>query len=160
MKTKKQFNLYTFTIGKCCSTEADSIEQAISNFNQRLNLDPNGYHHPNMKYNFDFNDITKTEEVVNIIKDKYGSHNHCHTTVHHYEQIVRPRVEATATSEPIPLKCIEIDETSYNALDEADRDIIYCYDWETARNEAKRDIKLIDRKYVADILSEHAEKFE
>ena len=101
-----------------------------------------------------------SREFGNFIKDMYGSHNLCQTTVHHYEQIVRPRVEATATSEPIPLKCIEIDETSYNALDEADRDIIYCYDWETARNEAKRDIKLIDRKYVADILSEHAEKFE
>ena len=64
MKTKKQFNLYTFTIGKFCSTEADSVEQAISNFNQRLNLDPNGYHHPNMKYNFDPIRII-TEQKIN-----------------------------------------------------------------------------------------------
>ena len=64
MKTKKQFNLYTFTIGKFCSTETDSIEQAISNFNQRLNLDHNGYHHPNMKYNFDPIRII-TEQKIN-----------------------------------------------------------------------------------------------
>ena len=50
--------------------------------------------------------------------------------------------------------------TTYDALDAADRNIVYCFDWEIDRNEAKRDIKLIDRRYVADILSEHSEKLE
>jgi hypothetical protein len=48
----KQFNLYKFDVGNFCSTQTDSLEQAISNFNRRLNLDPNGYYHPNMVYNF------------------------------------------------------------------------------------------------------------
>ena len=99
-----------------------------------------------------------SREFGNFIKDKYGTLNDAQTTVHHYEQIVRARVEATGTTEAIPEKTIEVDETSYDALDVADRKIIYCYDWEVDRNEAKRDIKLIDRKYVADILSEHSEK--
>ena len=99
-----------------------------------------------------------SREFGNFIKDKYGTLNDAQTTVHHYEQIVRARVEATGTTEAIPEKTIEVDETSYDALDAADRKIIYCYDWEVDRNEAKRDIKLIDRKYVADILSEHSEK--
>lgn len=99
-----------------------------------------------------------SREFGNFIKDKYGTLNDAQTTVHHYEQIIRTRVEATGTTEAIPEKTIEVDETSYDALDAADRKIIYCYDWEVDRNEAKRDIKLIDRKYVADILSEHSEK--
>ena len=99
-----------------------------------------------------------SREFGNFIKDKYGTLNDAQTTEHHYEQIVRARVEATGTTDAIPEKTIEVDETSYDALDVADRKIIYCYDWEVDRNEAKRDIKLIDRKYVADILSEHSEK--
>ena len=99
-----------------------------------------------------------SREFGSYIKDKYGTLSHCQNTVHHYEQIVRARVEATGTSEALSEKVIEIDETSYDALDAADRKIIYCYDWEITRNDNKRDIKLIDRKYVADILSEHSEK--
>ena len=99
-----------------------------------------------------------SREFGNFIKDKYGTLNDAQTRVHHYEQIIRSRVEATGTTDAIPEKTIEVDETSYDALDAADRKIIYCYDWEVDRNEAKRDIKLIDRKYVADILSEHSEK--
>jgi len=101
-----------------------------------------------------------SREFGNYIIDKYGSLNYAQNNVHHYEQIIRTRVEATGVSEPIPEKKIEVDVTSYNALDAADRNIVYHYDWEVTKNEAKRDIKLIDRKYVADILSEHAEKLE
>jgi len=51
-KKLKQFNLYKFDVGNFCSTQTETIEQAISNFNRRLNLDLNGYYHPNMIYNF------------------------------------------------------------------------------------------------------------
>ena len=99
-----------------------------------------------------------SREFGNYVKNKYGSLNTAKNTIHHYEQIVRTRTEATGTSEAIPEATIEVDETTYDALDVNDRKIVYCYDWEVDRNEAKRDIKLIDRKYVQDILSEHAEK--
>ena len=99
-----------------------------------------------------------TRDLVNFIKDKYGTINDAKNTVHHYEQIVRTRVEATGTTDAIPVAKIEIDVTTYNALAAADKDIVYCYNWETDVNEAKRDIKLIDALYVGDIMSEHAEK--
>ena len=99
-----------------------------------------------------------TRDLVNFIKDKYGTINAAKDTIHHYEQIVRARVEATGTTDAIPVAKIEVDETTYNALAAADRDIIYSYNWELDRNESKRDIKLIDAMYVGDILSEHAEK--
>jgi hypothetical protein len=52
MTKTKQFNLYTFNVGKFCYTETETLNQAISNFNQRVNLDPNGLDHPNMNYSF------------------------------------------------------------------------------------------------------------
>ena len=117
---------------------------------------------------FLINDITDpiydwplgTREFGAFIKNKYGTLATATSTIHHYEQILRTRVEATGTTDAIPEARIEIDLTTYNTLADAARNIKYCYDWEIDRNEAKRDIKLIDRLYVADILSEHAEKLE
>ena len=63
MTKLKQFNLYTFDVGKFCYTETETINQAISNFNKRLNLDSNGYNHPNMNYNFDPIRIITHQEI-------------------------------------------------------------------------------------------------
>ena len=101
-----------------------------------------------------------SREFGNYVKNKYGSLATAKNTIHHYEEIVRTRTEATGTTDPIPEATIEVDVTTYNALDSAVRNIVYCYNWEVNRNDAKRDIKLIDRRYVADILSEHSEKLE
>ena len=101
-----------------------------------------------------------SREFGNYVKNKYGTLSSAKNTIHHYEQIVRTRTEATGTTEAIPEATIEVDVTTYDALDGLSRNIVYCFDWEIDRNEAKRDIKLIDRRYVADILSEHAEKLE
>ena len=123
----------------------------------------------NVKYTwliFLINDMTdpifdwplNSREFGAYIKNKYGTQATAKGGVYHYEKIVRTRTEATGVSEAIPEATIEVDETTYDALDVNDRKIVYCYDWEVDRNEAKRDIKLIVRKYVQDILSEHAEK--
>ena len=101
-----------------------------------------------------------TRELGAYVKNKYGSLATAKSSIHQYEQILRTRVEATGTTDAIPEARIIIDETTYDTLDTDVRNIKYCYDWEVDRNEAKRDIKLIDRLYVADILSEHAEKLE
>tara|TARA_B100000470_G_scaffold219130_1_gene205505 strand:+ start:988 stop:1563 length:576 start_codon:yes stop_codon:yes gene_type:complete len=101
-----------------------------------------------------------SREFGNYIKNKYGSLNTAKNTIHHYEQIVRSRIEATSTDEAIPEATIEVDITTYTSLDTEVRNIQYCYQWEVNRNDAKRDIKLIDRRYVTDILSEHSEKLE
>ena len=101
-----------------------------------------------------------TREFGAYVKNKYGSLATAKNTIHQYEKILRTRVEATGTTDAIPEARIIIDETTYDTLDTDVKNIKYCYDWEIDRNEAKRDIKLIDRLYVADILSEHAEKLE
>ena len=123
----------------------------------------------NVKYTwliFLINDITDpiydwplaTREFGAYVKNKYGSLATAKNSIHQYEQILRTRVEATGTTEAISEARIIIDETTYDTLAVGARNIKYCYDWEVDRNEAKRDIKLIDRNFVADILTEHAEK--
>ena len=101
-----------------------------------------------------------SREFGAYVKNKYGTLTAAKNGIHHYEKIVRTRTEATGTSEPIPEATLEVDVTTYNDLDAVDRNIVYCYDWEIIRNDAKRDIKLIDRRYVSDILSEHSEKLD
>ena len=101
-----------------------------------------------------------TREFGAYVKNKYGSLAIAKNSIHQYEKILRTRVEATGTTDPIEEARIIIDETTYDTLDTDVRNIKYCYDWEVDRNEAKRDIKLISRNFVADILTEHAEKLE
>ena len=123
----------------------------------------------NVKYTwliFLINDITDpiydwplgTREFGAYVKNKYGSLATAKNSIHQYEQILRTRVEATGTTDPIEEARIIIDETTYDTLAVDARNIKYCYDWEVDRNEAKRDIKLIGRNFAADILTEHAEK--
>ena len=117
---------------------------------------------------FLINDITDpiydwplgTREFGAYVKNKYGSLATAKNSIHQYEQILRTRVEATGTTDSIEEARIIIDETTYDTLSVDARNIKYCYDWEVDRNEAKRDIKLIGRNFVADILTEHAEKLE
>ena len=101
-----------------------------------------------------------SREFGNYVKHKYGSLQIAKNTIHHYEKIVRTRTEATGTTDAIPEAKIEVDVTTYNALDDEVRNVVYYYNWEVDRNDSKREIKLIDRRYVADILSEHSEKLE
>jgi hypothetical protein len=49
----KQYNLYTFEKAKFIYTKTESIEQAIKNFKERIDIDHNGYYHPNMDYLFE-----------------------------------------------------------------------------------------------------------
>ncbi len=97
-------------------------------------------------------------EFGSYIKDKYGTLAAAKNTVHHYEQTVRERVEATSTADPVLKATIEVDKTTYDNLAVGSRKIISYYDWEVERNEDKREIKLIDPRYASDILSEQAEK--
>ena len=101
-----------------------------------------------------------SREFVTFIQSKYGSITFAKNNIHHYEQIIRDRVEATGIAEAIPQAKIEVDLTTYNALGSGEKEVVYSYNYEVARNEAKRDIKLISADYVSSIFSEHVGKFE
>ena len=99
-----------------------------------------------------------TREFTTYIVSKYGSISNAAQSIHHYERILRQRVESTSSREAIPAYKIECDLTTYKTLGVDERNIVYNYTWEVDHNESKRDIKLIDRKNVSQILSEHTDK--
>lgn len=84
-----------------------------------------------------------TENLIATIQTKYGSNavdglTFARTTVHHYEDNF---------GNPIDL-------TTYNALPDTQRTTIHIYDWEVSQNEAKRNIRLLDKRFVDQIDAE------
>ena len=74
--------------------------------------------------------------------------------MHHYEQITDARVEVTGIADPIPERTVEIDYTTYRTIAEDFRKIIYQYEYEQEKNEAKRSISLINPTYVTSIMEQ------
>lgn len=54
----------------------------------------------------------------------------------------------------IPKRRLEIDETTYNRLDPADREVQTAYEFEVELNDDRRNIRLIDKLYLQDILDQ------
>ena len=99
------------------------------------------------------------KNFTKYIQNKYGSSGAAKTNVHHYEQIIRPRVERTGTSDPVEEVTVEVDYASYVAAGEGNRKIIYDYDYEVNKNEAKRQINLVQPVFVSTILDEARQTF-
>ena len=94
------------------------------------------------------------QQFIKYLNSKYGSINSAKTTVHHYEQITDVRVEVTGIADPIPERTVEIDYTTFRTLGEDFRKIIYQYEYEQEKNEAKRSISLINPTYVTSIMEQ------
>jgi hypothetical protein len=86
-----------------------------------------------------------------FIINKYGSVTLAIAGVKNYYQIVRAEVARTGTSERVPEVKFAVDETTYDALDSADRSTLTDYDYEVELNDAKREIRLINPAFVQDI---------
>ena len=99
-------------------------------------------------------------EFVTFIVGKYESVNTAKNTIHHYEQIVRARQEATGSTEAVPRAIITIDKTTYDSLPSTERRIVFNFEYEVDNNETKREIKLIEAAYASQIFGEHAEKYK
>mgnify|MGYP003996683697 FL=1 len=86
-----------------------------------------------------------------FIINKYGSVTIAIAGVKNYYQIIRAEVARTGTSERVPEVKFAVDETTYDALDTADRSTLTDYDYEVELNDAKREIRLINPAFVQDI---------
>ena len=86
-----------------------------------------------------------------FIINKYGSVTLAIAGVKNYYQIIRAEVARTGTSERVPEVKFAVDETTYDALDTADRSTLTDYDHEVELNDAKREIRLINPAFVQDI---------
>ena len=89
-----------------------------------------------------------------FVKNKYGSILSAQNTVHHYEQILRTEVAATADTDRILEKTIHIDKVTYDSLSTTARKSISNFDYEILENESKRNIILIEDVYAQQILEE------
>lgn len=85
---------------------------------------------------------------------KYGSVGAAKTTVHHYEYTWHERVEATGTSDPIPAQKLEVDYDTYLGVNEDFREVIYNFEYEETKNEANREISLIQPFYISQVIDE------
>ena len=94
------------------------------------------------------------QQFTKYLNSKYGSVNTAKTTVHHYEKIQDVRVEATGTADPIPERTVEVDYTTYRTIEEDFRKIVYVYEYEQEKNEAKRSINLISPTYITSIMEQ------
>ena len=92
-------------------------------------------------------------EFEQFLIKKYGSIATSKNTVHSYEQIVS--VESVDNDgNIIPEYRLLIDQTVYNTLSASERKTITKYDYENELNESHRDIKLVDRSFLPQILAE------
>lgn len=94
------------------------------------------------------------QQFQNFVANKYGSLISASNTVHHYEQILRTEVAATADTERILEKTVHVDKTTYDNLPANERKSISNFDYEILENEAKRNIILIEDVYAQQILEE------
>ena len=94
------------------------------------------------------------DDLVNFIKEKYGSLDSARIEIHHYEQILRSGSNKTADTGKILEKTVIINEETYDALGETERKIIYNYDYEIMKNNEKKEIILIENTYSKQIMNE------
>ncbi len=83
-------------------------------------------------------------QFISYLEQKYGSIANSKNTIHHYE-----------LSEGIVVDS----EFYYNTVD-ANKQIVYCYEYEQKINDEKRDIKLLDDKYLMQMVNELRASFE
>jgi hypothetical protein len=94
------------------------------------------------------------DEFYDFLKKKYGSFETAHQTVHHYEYIFQEETYSVVDGVSIPEKVYIVDQDTHNSLSALQRREVSCFDYEWKKNEARRDIKLIDGGYIEQIKNE------
>lgn len=110
----------------------------------------------------------KTDAFYKMIEDKYGSQSAAASQIHHYTQTIRRTDMNSDTFNEI---IMEIDQTAYDALPESSLEVetlsngrsievlitrgtVDCLTWEQDMNDRKRNIKLLKKENLGQILSE------
>ena len=84
----------------------------------------------------------------NYLVTKYGSIESANTTVKKRYKVLSAsfrRIDGTI----VPKRRLEIDETTYNTLSEADKELQTAYEYEVEVNDDKRKIHLLDSSYLS-----------
>lgn len=89
----------------------------------------------------------------NFIIGKYGSIASAKTTIKEYYKILSSAVVKNDGTR-IEERKLTIDLTTYNSLSASERSSITQYDWEDERNEERKQIRLLEPRYLSQIIDE------
>jgi hypothetical protein len=93
------------------------------------------------------------QEFDDYIKGKYGACSCAQKMVHEYRQILNQK-QIRYDGTVIPERYVVVDKETYDTLDEENKQLITKYDWELQENENKRKIKILDKRYLSQIVGE------
>jgi len=93
------------------------------------------------------------QDFDNFIKGKYGSIPAAQSEIKEYRQVLN-EAEVKFDGTKIPKRTIVVDQTTYNSLNESEREAITNYDWEIEQNDARRKIKILDKRFVDKVRDE------
>jgi hypothetical protein len=99
------------------------------------------------------------ENLDRFIIKKYGNMASAKGTIKQYEQIVQPKTilfDGTIVPETVYV----VTQATYNTLSPNARREVTNYDYEIRVNEAKRQIKIIDKDYIGNIVNNVGTVFE
>lgn len=88
-----------------------------------------------------------TNQFNDYIRKKYGSVSTAMAETHRYEQIIRQRsnyTNADGETITIPEQTLIVDQTTYTSLSPSSRKLISKYDYESALNDKRRNISIIE----------------
>ena len=108
-----------------------------------------------------FNDITdpffgwglNDVDLENYIRGKYGSIPAAQAEVHEYRQVLN-EAQTFYDGTVVPKRYVVVDQTTYNSLPELSRESVSKYDYEVEQNDKKRQIKILDKRYVDQVIAE------
>lgn len=112
-----------------------------------LVLMSNRVHDPLWNWTMGYNDL------MAYISAKYGSMDAALRGTHHYEQIIQ-EADEQSDGTPIPEQFINIDYVTFLSLPSTQTREVSLFDWEIAKNETNRQIRIIRNEYLSQILTE------
>lgn len=93
------------------------------------------------------------QDFDNYIKGKYGSIPEAQAEVHEYRQILN-EAEVKFDGTKVPKRTVVVDQTTYNSLSPTVRESISKYDYEVEQNDARRKIKILDKRFLDKVRDE------
>ena len=91
--------------------------------------------------------------LTNYIRDKYGSVSAAHQTTHE-RRLILSAGKKLSSGRILKKRFVIVDESTYNATPEGDRELVTKWEYEVDRNDARRDIKILDKKYISLVRNE------
>jgi hypothetical protein len=99
------------------------------------------------------------QDFVNYVRGKYGSIETAQQQTHHYEWIYQP-FQKLFDGTIVPEKRLNVDATTYAGLPVDEKREVDSYTYEVEENEKKRTLKILQKNYLGQFLSEAESIFE